>query len=146
MYSDVSGTRLLHSEYRLFVELEGIMQLITVAKALLSQVLKTSKDGDCPTSPGNLLHCLTVLTGTIFPYIQSEALLLQLRSIIPCPPIMHLCEVPASVFWLTTHYVWDNCCEVTLKPSLIQAEHTQLPYLLLTGQALQPLTSFMDLC
>lgn len=74
------------------------MQLITVVKVLLSQVLKTSKDGDCTTSACNLLHCLTVIMGIVFPYIQSEQLILQFMSTISCAPTMHYREVPESVF------------------------------------------------
>jgi len=53
---------------------------------------------------------------------------------------MHGCGV-----WLHLQML-DGCCSVPIKPTLLQAEQSQLPQPLLTGQDLQLPTIMVALC
>lgn len=101
----------------------------------MSQHLKISRDGHCTTSPGNLCHCLTVLTGkkkhntkTLCPYI-----LFQLMPVASYLPNLHTCAQRAALSaWWLQHKQWGLLLG-PLKPFLLQAEqaqHLSLPLLM----------------
>lgn len=119
-------------------QLWGQLRLL---RALCASVLKNSKDGDHPTSLDNVFHCLTVLMGKRF-----ESLLFKFMPVVSCPPAVHCCEEPFSIFLMTSshRWWWEGAADLSTVPpkqSFIQAEQVLVRHPSLTGQMLQILTS-----
>lgn len=60
-------------------------------RASACQVLKTSMDGDCTTSLGNLSNTWLLHTEKVFSWVQLETSLLQFMTVVSCPPTMQHC-------------------------------------------------------
>ena len=73
-----------------------------------------------------------------FPNVQPELPLVQLRAISSCPIAAHQSEISTSSSTARLEEVVD-CNEVTPQPSLLQAEQTKGPHLLLLSLALETL-------
>lgn len=89
-------------------------------QGFLQLVLKTSKDGDCTATLGNVLHCLTVLMKMKFCLIRSQkhfVFILCLLSV-----ILPLCKQPGSVLSVIYLQVLEDCSWVSLEHSLHHTE------------------------
>ena len=60
-------------------------------RASFSEVIKTSKNGDCTASLGNLLQCLTVFMGESFPRTSRTPVQSHTSSV--SPSWLMLCEI-----------------------------------------------------
>lgn len=81
--------------------------------ALVSLVLKLSKDGDSRISLGNLLQCLTKTTVKVFLPLQLSSLCCSLWPLpAACPFVLHPWNESASVFSIISHQVVEDCNEI----------------------------------
>lgn len=87
-----------------------------LSSILSGYVLKTSSNGDSPTSLGILFQCSHCKN---FFLIQNEPSPGATFSSSPCHFHMAPCEERASNLFLTTTEVLDNCAEVPTEPPVV---------------------------
>ena len=95
-------------------------------------------DGASTASLGSLFQHLTTLTVKNFPNIQPKSSLLQLKTISPCPDVIHPLKELTPLLFIGFLWVLEGCNEVTPQPSLLQAEQAQLPQPVLVGDSYVP--------
>ena len=129
---------------QLLCDEQGHPQLDQVVQSLEQPDLKSGKDEASTTSLGNLFQCLT--THTIKDFFLIFSLNLPSFSLKPFPLVLAKQSPKESVpFFLTAPLqVLKGCYQVSLEPSLLQAERSQLSQPILIVGVFHPLAYFCD--
>ena len=127
---------------QLLCDEQGHPQLDQVVQSLEQPDLKSGKDEASTTSLGNLFQCLT--THTIKDFFLIFSLNLPSFSLKPFPLVLAKQSPKESVpFFLTAPLqVLKGCYQVSLEPSLLQAEQPQLSRPVLVGEVFHSLCHF----
>jgi len=136
------GTYRVHLAHPLCSK-KGRLQLDQVAQILVQPGL------ECFQGWG--LRCLSGQTVPVFhhshgkkflPYIWSKSTFPWFKAITPCPVTTGLAKTIFPIFPISPLQVLERCSKVSLEPSLLQAEQTQLFQSFLLGEVFHPSDHF----
>ena len=95
-----------------------------------------------PIALGNLFQRVTNLAEKDFPYIQHKSILIYIETIFPHPIRTDLTKESVSSLSVASLQILKGCYQMSLKPSLLQAEQPQLSQPVLIGEVFQTLDHF----